>query len=105
MKEQPLPLGEIDPRRIVPKVEQVKAQYGIETHYNEWITDGPWLAIWMKPARQMVQEYCPSAEPDLGEMFAHGCRLIEEAGYCAMEKTEIDAVFAVCKQNKLPCIL
>jgi hypothetical protein len=99
-----LPLGEIDPRPVVSKLEQAKQAHGIETARHDGAQE-PWLAVWMKPARELVEPYCPEPDPDLDTMFAYGCRLIDESGFCATANTELDAVFKLCQQNNLPCVL
>lgn len=98
-----------DVPKSATKLESLKLKHGIETHFssNMCREDHPWIACHMPKAREIASHYEDGdvSKLTMGALFAGYCRLLDEAGVEATGETEPDAVFRLCKQLNIPCIL
>lgn len=81
-----------------------KEQHGIQTHDDHDPTNpGRWLAVLMEPCRKFG--YGVTATSDLFDLICKVGRLMDESGYTAYAKTELQAIRLLCDQNQIPCPL
>jgi hypothetical protein len=86
------------------KIHAFKTAYQIETHDNGDATDpGRWLAGCLAYARKLG--YGVTRHSNLFDCIQKVGRLMDDAGYCAHGKTEIEAIRRVCENLKIPCEL
>lgn len=86
------------------RLQALMEKHSIETlDSDESMGNGRWLAMLMPACRKLG--YGVTEKSDMFDIIAKVGRLVDEAGYSGYGPTEVDAVVALCRQNKIACVL